>query len=62
MSKSRDNTAKTVEHIIYDWVRDNFGDSEAQDPSWNIRELAEAVARGMNGGYKPKYKVTYRVA
>lgn len=25
---------------IYDWVKDNFGESEADDPSWNIQLLA----------------------
>lgn len=25
---------------IEEWVRDNYGDSEAEEPSWNIWELA----------------------
>ena len=32
---------KTFEELITNWVRDNFGDSEVEDPSWNIQALAE---------------------
>ena len=27
-------------NIIYNWVKENFGESEADDPSWNIDALA----------------------
>lgn len=27
--------------IIYNWVKNNFGESEADDPSWNIEALAD---------------------
>lgn len=33
----------SIKSIITDWVRDNFGDSEVEDPSWNIDLLAEYV-------------------
>lgn len=33
----------TIKEIITDWVRDNFGDSEVEDPSWNIDLLAEHI-------------------
>lgn len=29
--------------IIYDWVKRNFGESEADDPSWSIEALAEEL-------------------
>ena len=29
--------------IIYNWVAKNFGESEAEDPSWNIEALAEEL-------------------
>ena len=29
--------------IIYDWVAKNFGESEAEDPSWSIEALAEEL-------------------
>lgn len=32
---------KKFEKIIKDWVGKNFGESEAEDPSWNIEALAE---------------------
>lgn len=32
------------EYFIRDWVRDNFGDSEAEQPSWSIELLAEYLA------------------
>lgn len=29
--------------IIYNWVKQNFGESEAEDPSWSIEALAEEL-------------------
>lgn len=29
--------------IIYDWVAKNFGESEADDPSWDIDALADEL-------------------
>lgn len=31
--------------IIYNWVAKNFGESEAEDPSWSIDALAEELAK-----------------
>lgn len=35
--------ANKFEKWIYKWVADNYGASEADDPSWNIRALAEEL-------------------
>ncbi len=35
--------ASTVEKTIYQWVVRNFGESEAADPSWSTRSLAEEI-------------------
>lgn len=32
-----------VERTIYHWVQANFGESEANDPSWDISSLAKAI-------------------
>ena len=32
---------KTFYQAIYEWVADNFGAQEVEDPSWNIEALAE---------------------
>lgn len=32
-----------VEQTIYNWVKENFDESEANDPSWNIGSLAEEI-------------------
>ena len=32
-----------IEKIIYNWVKENFGESEADDPSWNIQLLAQEI-------------------
>lgn len=37
-------TAGTFARIIYKFVRRNFGESEANDPSWNIELLAKEIA------------------
>lgn len=31
--------------IIYEWVKTNFGENEADDPSWDIEALAEELAK-----------------
>lgn len=38
------NTKKFFKDIIYKWVKDNFGQSEADDPSWSIDALAEELS------------------
>ncbi len=32
-----------IEKIIYEWVKQNFGESEAENPSWSIEALAEEL-------------------
>lgn len=32
-----------VDKIIYEWVKRNYGESEAHDPSWSIVELANEI-------------------
>lgn len=34
----------TFYKIIYNWVEDNFGESEANDPSWDIKALAKHLS------------------
>lgn len=36
---------KTFYDAIYEWVADNFGQSEADDPSWNIEALADHLSK-----------------
>ncbi|MBO4480879.1 MAG: hypothetical protein J5742_04675 [Alphaproteobacteria bacterium] len=40
-------TSRTIEHIIRKFVRRNFGDAEAKDPSWNIKLLAAEIANNL---------------
>jgi hypothetical protein len=37
------NRKQNIKQIIEDWVRANFGDSEAEDPSWNIESLSKHI-------------------
>lgn len=41
-----------IEKRIYKWVAENYGQAEADDPSWNIEGLAEAV-------YELRHKIYY---
>lgn len=34
-----------LEKLIYNWVKQNFGESEAEDPSWSIEALADELAK-----------------
>lgn len=36
---------KTFYEAIYEWVDDNFGQSEADDPSWSIEALADHLSK-----------------
>ena len=36
---------KTFYEAIYGWVKDNFGESEADDPSWSIEALADYLSK-----------------
>lgn len=37
--------------IIYNWVKQNFGESEADDPSWSIEALANELAKHQHEFY-----------
>lgn len=32
-----------VEEVIQDWVADNYGNSEASDPAYDLNKLAERI-------------------
>lgn len=34
------NIEEEFDRFLYEWVRRDFGQSEADDPSWSIKELA----------------------
>lgn len=40
-----DNMKDKIYKTIYNWVEDNFGQSEADDPSWSIHDLAEYIEK-----------------
>ena len=43
-----------IRDIIYDYVYECFGESEANDPSWYIPTLAEEIAdKLLDKNYKP---------
>ncbi len=51
-----------TEAIIYDWVAKTFGESEAEDPSWNISELAKVIDKNIHKkNYKQQHTVKYRL-
>ena len=35
---------QTFYEAIYEWVKQNFGESEADNPSWNIEALADHLS------------------
>lgn len=41
-----EQVAKLLQKNIYNWVKEHFGESEANDPSWSIEALSEALAHG----------------
>lgn len=49
-----------TEAIIFNWVTEHFGITEAMNPSWNISALADEIdAQQQNPKYTPEYTVAY---
>ena len=59
IAKVTDAVQTKVEQIVFDWVAENFGIGEARSPSWNINELAHAVASGLVHGHTAQCEVSY---
>ena len=38
------NIEKELHKFLYEWVKKNFGESEAEEPSWSIEALAHDLA------------------
>ena len=51
-------TKRYLQKTIYEWVRENFGESEANDPSWNIGLLAQRLAEKLKQADK-KNEILY---
>lgn len=43
MLSELEDHATTVEKVIYEWVVENFGEAEANDPSWSTSQLANRI-------------------
>lgn len=41
-----EQVAKALQKNIYEYVKKHFGQSEADDPSWNIKAMAKYLAHG----------------
>lgn len=37
-----------LEEFITKWVKDNYGANEADNPSWNIKALTDAITNFIN--------------
>ena len=51
---SNEKLTTKIRDIIYDYIYEHFGESEANEPSWYIPTLAEEIADKINDkNYKP---------
>lgn len=51
---NKDELTTKVRDIIYDYIYESFGESEANNPSWYIPSLSEEIANKLlDGNYKP---------
>ena len=48
------NVERGLKKFLHEWVKKNFGESEADDPSWNIDDLAHALKEEFD---KINYKI-----
>lgn len=44
------DTAAAIRRAIREFVRNEYGEAEAQIPSWDIRALAQAITDTLKGG------------
>ncbi len=42
-----ETTGNNCEQLIYDWVKENYGEAEANNPSWNISALAAYITANL---------------
>lgn len=40
------HVAKLIEKKLYEYVKINYGENEANDPSWDIEDIASELAKG----------------
>ena len=46
-----------IRDVIYDYIYDEFGQSEADNPSWYIPSLAERIVdKLLDENYKPEHQ------
>ena len=61
------DTITQTEAIIYDWIVHHYGSNEAENPSWNISELAlfledmQQLLINTKSKYEQKNTVKYRL-
>ena len=48
-----------TEAIIYDWVYENYGESEVELPSYDLTKLAKYINDNINTDYKQQHAVAY---
>lgn len=54
--KDKMELQNNIRDIIYDYIYEEFGESEANNPSWYIPALAEEIAdRLIEKDYEPKH-------
>lgn len=51
-AKLNERVEELFKQHIYQWVKDNFGQSEADDPSWSIDALAHGLVYGSHSALK----------
>ena len=54
-------TIRKLHAMIYDWVSENYGHNEAEDPSWSIVALAYFLHEHLLDDYVQKITVGYNV-
>lgn len=52
VAKLNERVEELFKQHIYQWVKDNFGQSEADDPSWSIDALAHGLTYGSHSVLK----------
>ena len=48
----KEQVEEILKKNIYEWVKKNFGQSEADDPSWDIDALAHGLTYGSHSALK----------
>ena len=54
-------TPQIIQDIIYNWVNENYGSEEAENPSWDISTLSKHISKMLEVQYTVKKAISVQI-